>query len=571
MTAEPSRILIVDDDEATRYVKSRLLRRQGYAVSEARLGREALAIAATTPPDLMLLDVKLPDTSGIDVCCKIKSCFPQIIVLQTSAAFTGVADRARALQGGADSYLVEPIEPDELIATVNALLRMRKAEQELRLIKQNLEELVAERTRELAEVNQRLAEEVAERRKVETALWHTQKLDLIGQLTGGIAHDFNNLLTVISGNLELIHEAFQSYPDQLSTSQSRLLRLLVTAEGAADHAAKITQQLLAFARRSAFVMESACVGDLLAASEGFLRRAAGEAVSVTFACAPDLWQCRIDPVQLEAALLNLVVNARDAMLGGGSLRIEVTNVSVDEASTEAQRAVAAGDYVRIVVSDTGHGMAPEVIEHAFEPFFTTKEVGKGSGLGLSQVYGSIAQASGHVLIDSAPGEGSAINLYLPRSGLLTGRSAIGDELRQAAPGGNEKVLIVDDNEDVREVATLILSSLGYEVLTAEDAAQALALIDRRHDIDLMVSDIVMSGGVDGVELARRARKLRPSMPVLLMSGYPASAGSAELYEFPVLRKPYRRDDLARQIRAALGDGVGSINEFLPPGSGALKS
>ena len=195
----------------------------------------------------------------------------------------------------------------------------------------DLEELVADRTRELAEVNQRLADEVSERRKAETALWHTQKFDLIGQLTGGIAHDFNNLLTVISGNLELIHQAFENHPDPLSsTSQPRLLKLLVAAEGAADHAAKITQQLLAFA-------EPTRVDHLLKASEGFLQRAAGEAVSVTFVSAPVLWQCRIDPVQLEAAILNLVVNARDAMPEGGTLWIEVANVSVDEASREAER------------------------------------------------------------------------------------------------------------------------------------------------------------------------------------------------------------------------------------------
>ena len=450
MRAEPSRILIVDDDEAARYVKCHLLRRHGYTVSEARLGREALTMAAAEVPDLMLLDVKLPDASGIEVCRKIKSRFPQVIVLQTSAAFTGVADRTRALQGGADSYLVEPIEPDELVATVSALFRMRKAEQELRLMKQNLEELVADRTRELAEVNQRLADEVSERRKAETALWHTQKLDLIGQLTGGIAHDFNNLLTVISGNLELIHQAFENPPDPLSsTSQPRLLKLLVTAEGAADHAAKITQQLLAFARRSTFAAEPTRVDDLLKASEGFLRRAAGEAVSVTFVGAPLLWQCRIDPVQLEAAILKLVVNARDAMPEGGTLRIEVANVSVDEASREAERGVVAGDYVRIVVSDTGHGMASEVIDRAFEPFFTTKEAGKGSGLGLSQVYGSITQARGCVLIDSTLGEGTAFSLHVPRSDQPARSSAAAGALAQAAPGGSEKVLIVDDNQEVR--------------------------------------------------------------------------------------------------------------------------
>jgi signal transduction histidine kinase len=558
VSAEPSRILIVDDDEAARYVKCHLLRRQGYAVSEARLAREALAMAETEMPALMLLDVKLPDASGIEVCCKIKSRFPQVIVLQTSAAFTGVADRTRALQGGADSYLVEPIEPDELVATVSALLRMRKAEQELRLMKQNLEELVADRTRELAEVNQRLADEVSERRKAETALWHTQKLDLMGQLTGGIAHDFNNLLTIISGNLELIHQSFENHTDPLSTSQPRLLKLLVTAEGAADHAAKITQQLLAFARRSAFAAEPTSVGDLLAASEGFLRRAAGEAVSVAIVSAPNLWQCRIDPVQVEAAIVNLVVNARDAMPEGGSLRIEVANVSGDEAGGEVGRTIAAGDYVRIVVSDTGSGMVPEVIDRAFEPFFTTKEAGKGSGLGLSQVYGSITQAGGYVLIDSTPGEGTAVHLYLPRTKVSAHPPGTGDVFAEDAPGGCEKVLIVDDNEDVREVAALIVSSLGYQVVSAPDGAQALVLIESTRDIDLMVSDVVMSGGIDGVELARRARSLRPGLPILLMSGYPAKAGGAEASEFPVLRKPYRRDALARQIRAALGDPIGVV-------------
>ena len=555
MSTEPSRILIVDDDEAARYVKSHLLRREGYAVSEARLGRDALAMAATEMPDLMLLDVKLPDASGLEVCCKVKSRFPQIMVLQTSAAFTSVADRTRALQGGADSYLVEPIEPGELVATVSALLRMRKAEQELRLIKQNLEEMVADRTRELAEVNQRLADEVSERRKAETALWHTQKLDLMGQLTGGIAHDFNNLLMVISGNLELIHRALENHFDLQSTSQPRLLKLLVTAEGAADHAAKITQQLLAFARRSAFTAEPASVGDLVVASEGFLRRAAGEAVSVTFACAPHLWQCRIDPVQLEAAILNLVVNARDAMPDGGCLRIEMANVTVNETSREVKRGVVVGDCVRIVVSDTGHGMTPEVIDRAFEPFFTTKDAGKGSGLGLSQVYGSITQARGHVLIDSTPGDGTVFSLYLPRAEVSASQSATDHTLAQDAPRGSETILIVDDNEDVREVAALTVSSLGYEVLSAGDGGQALALIDRRRDIELMVSDIVMSGGIDGVELEHRARELRPGLPVLLVSGYPAKTGSAEAYEFPVLRKPYHRDALARQIRVALGNAI----------------
>jgi signal transduction histidine kinase len=548
MSAEPNRILIVDDDEAARYVKSRLLRRQGYAVSEASLGRDALALAAAEEPHLTLLDVKLPDLSGIEVCREIKSRFPHIIVLQTSAAFTGVADRTRALDGGADSYLVEPIEPDELIATVNALLRLRNAEQEARRLNRNLEQLVAERTRELADANRRLADEIADRRQAEAALWHTQKLDLVGQLTGGIAHDFNNLLMVISGNLELVLEAFDSSANLSRAERARLRQLLDSAEAATEHAAKITQQLLAFAQRSTFTTETVRITDLLAVSEGFLRRAAGEAIEVAFVCASDLWHCRVDPVQLEAAILNLVVNARDAMAQGGKLHVESANVSVAAASREVERGVLARDYVRIVASDTGQGMTPEVVDRVFEPFFTTKEVGKGSGLGLSQVYGFVKQSNGHILIDSTPGEGTIVTLYLPRTASAEGPAAA-DARPDAAPGGNETVLIVDDNTEVREVMAVIVGSLGYEVLTAGDAAGALELIRSHRNIDLLVSDIVMSGGVNGFELAERARALRPGLPVLLMSGYPA--GSVENCNFPILHKPYRREQLALHIRAAL--------------------
>ena len=549
---EPGRILIVDDDEAARYVKVHLLRRQGYAVSEASFGREALALAAAEEPHLTLLDVKLPDLSGIEVCREIKSRFPHIIVLQTSAAFTGVADRTRALDGGADSYLVEPIEPDELIATVNALLRLRKAEQEARRVNRNLEQLVAERTGELAETNRRLADEIADRRQAEAALWHTQKLDLIGQLTGGIAHDFNNLLMVISGNLELVHEAFDSGAKLSSARRGQLRQLLDSAEAATEHAAKITQQLLAFAQHSTFTTETVRVTDLLVVSEGFLRRAAGEAIEVAFVSATDLWHCRVDPVQLEATILNLVVNARDAMPRGGKLCVESANVSVGAASSEVERGVLAGDHVRIKVSDTGQGMEPEVVDRVFEQFFTTKEVGKGSGLGLSQVYGFVKQSAGHILIDSTPGEGTTVTLYLPRTA-STGGPAAADARPNAAPGGRETVLIVDDNTEVREVMAVIAGSLGYQVLTAGDAAGALELVRSHCNIDLLVSDIVMSGGVNGFELAERARAVRPGLPVLLMSGY--LAASVEKYNFPILHKPYRREHLAKHIRAALGEPV----------------
>jgi CheY-like chemotaxis protein len=351
--------------------------------------------------------------------------------------------------------------------------------------------------------------------------------------------------------LEVVLESFDSGAKLSSARRAQLRQLLHSAETATEHAAKITEQLLAFAQRSTFTTETVRVTDLLAASEGFLRRAAGEAIEVAFAGAPDLWHCRVDPVQIEAAILNLVVNARDAMPQGGKLCVESANDSVGVASSEVERGVLAGDYVRIKVSDTGQGMEPDVIDRAFEPFFTTKEVGKGSGLGLSQVYGFVRQSDGHILIDSTPGEGTTVTLYLPRTASADGPAAA--DARPDAPGGTETVLIVDDNTEVREVMAVIVDSLGYKVLTAGDAAEALELIRSHGGIGLLVSDIVMSGGVNGFELARQARVLHPGLPVLLMSGYPACR--VERRNFLILHKPYRREQLARHIRAALGDKV----------------
>jgi signal transduction histidine kinase len=551
MSETRSRILIVDDDEASRYVKAHLLRQHGHSVFEAATGRAALAIAAAETPDLALLDVVLPDLSGIEVCRDIKSRFPNIVVLQTSATFTGVGDRTRALAGGADAYLVEPIEPAELVATVSALLRMRSAEREVRRINRDLERLVAERTQELAETNRRLAEEIAERRKAEAVLLHTQKLDLMGRLAGNIAHDFNNLLTIISGNVALAQQAIKDDAERGSGWWARLVRLLGTIESAADAAAKMTRQLLVFARPSGFTSEPCSLGDLLRDMENFVRRSAGEAIKVSFACAADLWRCRIDPAQAEAAILNLVVNARDAMPGGGKLRIRLANVSAGSETGSSEHAVPAGDYVRIIVSDTGCGMTPEVVEHVFEPFFTTKEVGKGSGLGLAQVYGFVKQCGGHVCLSTAPDRGTAVSLYLPRaseprSAAVPPTGAHAGDLQ----GGNETVLVVEDNTNVRDVATAMITSLGYRALSAADAKEALMILHEAPRIDLLMSDVVMAGGIDGFELARRARAKYPDLPVLLVSGYPRD-GAAAADDFPILRKPYRREELAQWIRAGL--------------------
>jgi signal transduction histidine kinase len=336
------------------------------------------------------------------------------MVLQTSAAFTRPQDRTSALDGGADSFLIEPIDPDELLAAVNALLRVRRAERELRRLNETLEAQVAARTSELADANAHLEQEMAERRKVEQALWHSQKLEAVGQLTGGVAHDFNNLLTVISGNLELVREALSG---GRAPSTERLLRLIKSAQGAADRGALVTQQLLAFARRSMLQAESIDLAALIAAFAGFLQRALGEAITLEMSFDPDLWPCGIDPVQFEAAILNLAVNARDAMGGSGHVKVEAVNMTMPAESPHTTSDLTEESYVCIRVTDSGGGMTPEVAARAFEPFFTTKEIGKGSGLGLSQVYGFVKQSGGHVTIDSAPGAGTTVSLYLPRSEL----------------------------------------------------------------------------------------------------------------------------------------------------------
>jgi signal transduction histidine kinase len=414
LTGEQIRILVVDDDEAGRYVKTRILKSEGYAVSETALGHVAIEHAAAAQPDVVLLDVILPDISGIEVCRRIKSEFPAVMVLQTSAAFTRPQDRATALEGGADSFLVEPIDPDELLAAVNALLRVRRAEREMRRLNETLEEQVAVRTRELAEATANLEQEVAERRKAEQALWHAQKLEAVGQLTGGVAHDFNNLLTVISGNLELVREALTG---DRPSSADRLLRLIKGAQTASDRAALVTRQLLAYARQSVLRAETVDLGALIAAFAGFLQRAAGDHVKLEMQFEPGLWHCRIDPRQFEAAMLNLVVNARDAMSGTGRVAIVAANVTIDAELQGAATELSPGAYVSVRVTDSGSGMDPDVAARAFEPFFTTKDIGKGSGLGLSQVYGFVKQSGGQVVIASTPGAGTGVTLYLLRAEL----------------------------------------------------------------------------------------------------------------------------------------------------------
>lgn len=556
ITTGDIKVLVVDDDDANRYFKTHVLSRNGYHVLEAARGEEAIRMAEAERPGLVLLDIKLPDMSGIDVCRHIKAGQPNVTVLQTSAAFTGARDRAAGLEGGADSYLVEPIEPGELIATVKALLRMRQAEQDLRSLNETLEERVAERTRDLAEANLRLAAEGEQRARAEEALRHAQKLDAIGQLTGGVAHDFNNLLTVILGNLDLISQGLGQSP-QIPAEQ--IVRLVSGARRAAEDCERFTRQLLAFARRDVLRAEVVDLNQVLAGFENLLRRAVGERVTVELSLAPGLWACRVDPRQFEAAVLNLAVNARDAMPLGGQVRIDTRNIEVEAAikshATGASftTAVPSGFYVSMCISDNGIGMTGEVLSRAFEPFFTTKDIGQGSGLGLSQVYGLVKQSGGHVSVDTRVGDGTKFTLYLPRSEAVPPQARERVVLSDDVPKGVGTVLVVEDNEVVREFAVAIMVDLGYRVLIATDGPSALHIIDGDEPIDLLFTDIVMPNRMSGAELAREARRLRPDLKVLMTSGYAARGKREEpaTGEFPLISKPYRRAELAKWISEIL--------------------
>ncbi|OHV17436.1 hybrid sensor histidine kinase/response regulator [Methylorubrum extorquens] len=386
----------------------------------------------------------------------------------------------------------------------------------------------------------------------EEALRQAQKMEAIGQLTGGVAHDFNNLLTVIVGGLDMMLRR----PDQ----PDRVKRLAEAAMGAARRGEQLTQQLLAFSRRQMLRPQTLNPNRLLLDFRPLAERAATGAVELTFDLDPALDPIRIDPAQFESAVLNLIVNARDALEGrGGHARIAVTsrNVRLGTAAV-ADRGVPPGPYVVISVTDTGSGIPPDKLQRVFEPFFTTKEVGKGTGLGLSQVYGFTRSAKGFAQIESEVGKGTTVSLYFPRStdpaGEEIGPGPVGAiPLRRAGEG--ETVLLVEDDEQVLGMAVESLEELRYRVIVTRNAAEALEHLHGVERIDILFSDVVMPGGMNGSQLAVEARRVRPDIKILLTSGYVANLDEGQVIgqgELPVLNKPYRRDELARSLRLVLG-------------------
>jgi len=435
---------------------------------------------------------------------------------------------------------------------------------------ETLEARVAERTAELEAANQRLVAEIEERKRLEAESLETeerlrqaQKMEAVGQLTGGVAHDFNNLLTAIMGNLETLRR-------NMPEGNERLKRSAENAMEAAARAATLTRRLLVFSRRQPLEPRAAELNELITGMLDLVRRSLGEDVGIELDLAGDLWPVEVDPNQLENAILNLAVNARDAMPEGGRLILRTRNTVLDRPREASRLDLAPGDYVAVSVVDTGIGMPEEVAARAFEPFFTTKGPVHGTGLGLSQVYGFVKQSGGHVRIDSKTGRGTAVTMILPRytAGLEEGRAASAQPAAPAAPapapssepgprrGGT--VLVVEDDPAVREYSVDALQELGYEVLAAADGNSALGLLVSGPRIDLLFTDVRLPG-MDGPEIAEKARRLVPGLKILFATGYAESGIAREGRLDPgvhVLNKPFTFTELAAKVKDVIEGGSG---------------
>jgi signal transduction histidine kinase/ActR/RegA family two-component response regulator len=475
--------------------------------------------------------------------------FPFVMLARRGEAREG----SRAIENLVNVTALErPLHPVNLISAVRSALRGRErqrlaadyladrdaAEAQLRELAETLEHKVAERTRDLAEANDRLTAEIAERERIEARLIQAQKMEAVGQLTGGIAHDFNNLLTAIVGSLDLLLRR---------TDEEKVLRLARNALQAAERGAKLTAQLLAFSRRQRLSPTAVDPNKVVSGMADLLARAIGTHISIEMRLDPSLWRALADPTQLEVMILNLAINSRDAMPGGGRLRIETRNVADVPQALAAE--LSPGEYVAISVADNGTGMPAEVLARAFEPFFTTKLQGKGTGLGLAQLYGFARQSGGTVRIESEEGQGTTVTIYLPRTHAEAQEVPL--VIPERAEQGSAKILVVDDDEGVRTVAAAIVEELGFKVLSAGTGKEALQILTDDPRIDLLLTDIVMPE-MTGVELARQVRAMRPDLPILFASGYAdVQTFGEELEAETVLKKPFRIAEVAARVREVI--------------------
>jgi signal transduction histidine kinase len=624
----PATILFVDDDAAQRHALSWVFRNAGFRIAEAGTGREAL-LRVRERPDVVVLDVNLPDLNGFEVCRRIKAdpATRSVGVLQVSAVFVQSDDRAQGLEGGADGYLVKPVEPRELLAMVGALIRVRQAEAEVRRAAQEWRTTfdaisdavclvdaagtIVRGNRALAELLNRpwddllgrpyarvlrealglteadaarlpgggtgcapcelllgqrwfhmtadptvdehgaragtvhILTDVTRRKELEDQLRQGQKLEAIGRLAGGVAHDFNNLLTAVTGNAALLLQRLPPGPES---------ELAGVIERAAWRAAELTRQLLGFSRRTLLWLKPTDLNDAVAEVAGLLRHTLDPAaVTLEVSRAAGLWPVQADPGQMNRVLMNLCLNARDAMPRGGTLTLETANVVVGEEYARGRLEARPGAFVRVRVADTGHGIPAELLPRIFEPFFTTKEEGQGTGLGLAMVHGIVRQHQGWVECGSAVGRGTRFDLYVPRLEAAPAAFAPAPAPAEAPRGGSETILVAEDNDMLRTLVATFLRRHGFRVLLAQDGREAVEVFRRqRGGIDLVVLDLMMPH-LSGPDALRQLRQIDPDVRAVFASGYadrqPDDDGGGAVRGF--IAKPYREADLIRAVRAAL--------------------
>ncbi len=538
---ERHRVLLADDNADLRDYIGRLLIDHGYEVEAVADGEEAIAALRAQRPDILVTDVMMPRMDGFGLLHAIREdgALRDLPVIMLSAR-AGDDAKVEGLDAGADDYLTKPFSARELLARVGANITMAKLRREasdaIMRLNETLEQQVAERTAELM--------------AVEESLRQSQKMEAVGQLTGGLAHDFNNLLTGISGSLELV---------EARIAQGRfkeLDRYLHVATGAAKRAAALTHRLLAFSRRQTLDPKPTDMNRLVADMDELVRRTVGPSITIEVVKAAGLWPTLVDPNQLESALLNLCINARDAMPDGGRLTIETANRWLDIRAAK-ERDLSAGQYISLCVSDTGTGMPPDVIERAFDPFFTTKPIGEGTGLGLSMIYGFVRQSGGQAKIYSEIGKGTMVCLYLPRFlGELTDIEPMPEMTNEHRSSDGETVLVVDDEPSVRMLITEVLEELGYNALEAEDGQAGLKVLEGPRRIDLLITDVGLPGGMNGRQLADAALRTRPELKVLFITGYAENAviGDGHLKSgMHILTKPFSLESLATRIKSIIID------------------